>query len=117
MPAFENIELYNVMCGKLILVQSLSGTGISNVLHSNIILLRCSESTSHFSVYPAFPSDLLGLSPAPNNGTHGSLNDMLKSPPYTPAIPEEDSDPFIPPADTAHPASTTLGIGFVAVVI
>ncbi|XP_046875784.1 ectonucleotide pyrophosphatase/phosphodiesterase family member 2 isoform X2 [Hypomesus transpacificus] len=66
-PAFENIELYNVMC------------------------------------------DLLGLSPAPNNGTHGSLNDMLKSPPYTPAMPEEVSAPLPPLADPASPASYTLG--------
>uniref|UniRef100_A0AAY4BY06 SMB domain-containing protein n=1 Tax=Denticeps clupeoides TaxID=299321 RepID=A0AAY4BY06_9TELE len=50
-PAFENIELYNVMC------------------------------------------DLLGLTPAPNNGTRGSLNNMLKNPPYTPTMPEEVSTP------------------------
>ncbi|XP_034029789.1 ectonucleotide pyrophosphatase/phosphodiesterase family member 2 isoform X1 [Thalassophryne amazonica] len=50
-PAFENIELYNVMC------------------------------------------DLLGLKPAANNGTHGSLNHLLRSPPYRPAVPEEVSRP------------------------
>ncbi|XP_030606550.1 autotaxin isoform X2 [Archocentrus centrarchus] len=50
-PAFENIELYNVMC------------------------------------------DLLGLKPAPNNGTHGSLNHLLRSPPYRPTMPEEVSGP------------------------
>ncbi|XP_044062858.1 ectonucleotide pyrophosphatase/phosphodiesterase family member 2 isoform X1 [Siniperca chuatsi] len=50
-PAFENIELYNVMC------------------------------------------DLLGLKPAPNNGTHGSLNHLLRSPPYRPTMPEELSRP------------------------
>uniref|UniRef100_A0A3Q1FIZ2 Ectonucleotide pyrophosphatase/phosphodiesterase 2 n=1 Tax=Acanthochromis polyacanthus TaxID=80966 RepID=A0A3Q1FIZ2_9TELE len=50
-PAFENIELYNVMC------------------------------------------DLLGLKPAPNNGTHGSLNHLLRSPPYKPTMPEEVSRP------------------------
>uniref|UniRef100_A0A8C2ZKQ6 Ectonucleotide pyrophosphatase/phosphodiesterase 2 n=1 Tax=Cyclopterus lumpus TaxID=8103 RepID=A0A8C2ZKQ6_CYCLU len=50
-PAFENIELYNVMC------------------------------------------DLLGLKPAPNNGTHGSLNHLLRSPPYKPTMPEELSRP------------------------
>uniref|UniRef100_A0A3Q3W5W2 SMB domain-containing protein n=1 Tax=Mola mola TaxID=94237 RepID=A0A3Q3W5W2_MOLML len=51
-PAFENIELYNVMC------------------------------------------DLLGLKPAPNNGTHGSLNHLLKVPPYRPTMPEELSRPI-----------------------
>uniref|UniRef100_A0AAQ4PD20 SMB domain-containing protein n=1 Tax=Gasterosteus aculeatus aculeatus TaxID=481459 RepID=A0AAQ4PD20_GASAC len=50
-PAFENIELYNVMC------------------------------------------DVLGLKPAPNNGTHGSLNHLLRSPPYRPTMPEEVSRP------------------------
>ncbi|XP_035862691.1 ectonucleotide pyrophosphatase/phosphodiesterase family member 2 isoform X1 [Sander lucioperca] len=50
-PAFENIELYNVMC------------------------------------------DLLGLKPAPNNGTHGSLNHLLRNPPYKPTMPEEVSRP------------------------
>ncbi|XP_043972659.1 ectonucleotide pyrophosphatase/phosphodiesterase family member 2-like isoform X3 [Gambusia affinis] len=50
-PAFENIELYNVMC------------------------------------------DLLGLIPAPNNGTHGSLNHLLRSPTFRPTMPEEVSRP------------------------
>uniref|UniRef100_A0A3Q3BBF3 Ectonucleotide pyrophosphatase/phosphodiesterase 2 n=1 Tax=Kryptolebias marmoratus TaxID=37003 RepID=A0A3Q3BBF3_KRYMA len=50
-PAFENIELYNVMC------------------------------------------DLLGLKPVPNNGTHGSLNHLLRSPPFRPTMPEEVSRP------------------------
>uniref|UniRef100_A0A8D0CVF2 Ectonucleotide pyrophosphatase/phosphodiesterase 2 n=1 Tax=Sander lucioperca TaxID=283035 RepID=A0A8D0CVF2_SANLU len=33
--------------------------------------------------------DLLGLKPAPNNGTYGSLNNMLQHPPYQPSMPEE----------------------------
>ncbi|XP_057684361.1 ectonucleotide pyrophosphatase/phosphodiesterase family member 2-like isoform X2 [Corythoichthys intestinalis] len=37
--------------------------------------------------------DLLGLTPAPNNGTHGSLNGMLKSPPFQPVMPEEVTAP------------------------
>ncbi|XP_071062212.1 autotaxin isoform X1 [Pseudochaenichthys georgianus] len=51
-PAFENIELYNVMC------------------------------------------DLLGLKPAPNNGTHGSMNHLLRSPPHRATMPEEVSRPL-----------------------
>ncbi|XP_005065861.1 ectonucleotide pyrophosphatase/phosphodiesterase family member 1 isoform X2 [Mesocricetus auratus] len=35
--------------------------------------------------------DLLGLIPAPNNGSHGSLNHLLKKPAYTPSLPEEES--------------------------
>ncbi|XP_062320727.1 ectonucleotide pyrophosphatase/phosphodiesterase family member 2 isoform X2 [Osmerus eperlanus] len=50
-PAFENIELYNVMC------------------------------------------DLLGLKPAPNNGTYGSLNHLLRNPSHKPIMPEEVSKP------------------------
>uniref|UniRef100_A0A4W4FG11 SMB domain-containing protein n=1 Tax=Electrophorus electricus TaxID=8005 RepID=A0A4W4FG11_ELEEL len=37
--------------------------------------------------------DLLGLKPAPNNGTHGSLNHLLKSPIHKPSMPEEVSKP------------------------
>uniref|UniRef100_A0A3Q0RZ61 Ectonucleotide pyrophosphatase/phosphodiesterase 2 n=1 Tax=Amphilophus citrinellus TaxID=61819 RepID=A0A3Q0RZ61_AMPCI len=37
--------------------------------------------------------DLLGLKPVPNNGTHGSLNDMLKEPPFQPSMPEEVTPP------------------------
>uniref|UniRef100_A0A3B4UHV7 Ectonucleotide pyrophosphatase/phosphodiesterase 2 n=1 Tax=Seriola dumerili TaxID=41447 RepID=A0A3B4UHV7_SERDU len=39
--------------------------------------------------------DLLGLKPAPNNGTHGSLNDMLKEPPYEPSMPKEVTPPSL----------------------
>uniref|UniRef100_A0A3Q3D1I5 Ectonucleotide pyrophosphatase/phosphodiesterase 2 n=1 Tax=Hippocampus comes TaxID=109280 RepID=A0A3Q3D1I5_HIPCM len=37
--------------------------------------------------------DLLGLTPAPNNGTHGSLNHVLRNPFYKPTMPEEVSKP------------------------
>ncbi|KAM9403636.1 autotaxin isoform 2-T2 [Salvelinus alpinus] len=39
--------------------------------------------------------DLLGLKPASNNGTHGSLNHLLKSPVHKPTVPEEVSKPTI----------------------
>uniref|UniRef100_A0A452FZJ0 Alkaline phosphodiesterase I n=1 Tax=Capra hircus TaxID=9925 RepID=A0A452FZJ0_CAPHI len=35
--------------------------------------------------------DLLNLTPAPNNGTHGSLNHLLSNPVYTPKHPKEVS--------------------------
>ncbi|XP_029447808.1 LOW QUALITY PROTEIN: ectonucleotide pyrophosphatase/phosphodiesterase family member 2 [Rhinatrema bivittatum] len=38
--------------------------------------------------------DLLGLKPAPNNGTHGSLNHLLRTTVYKPAIPEEVTRPL-----------------------
>lgn len=37
--------------------------------------------------------DLLGLTPAPNNGTYGSLNDMLRQPQFFPTMPEEVTSP------------------------
>ncbi|TSL82490.1 Ectonucleotide pyrophosphatase/phosphodiesterase family member 2 [Bagarius yarrelli] len=37
--------------------------------------------------------DLLGLKPVPNNGTHGSLNHLLRNPVYKPSMPEEVSKP------------------------
>ncbi|XP_030644824.1 ectonucleotide pyrophosphatase/phosphodiesterase family member 2 [Chanos chanos] len=47
--------------------------------------------------------DLLGLTPAPNNGTHGSLNAMLRAPTYTPTKPEEVTVPsaLVPGSATA----------------
>ncbi|OCT80153.1 hypothetical protein XELAEV_18026967mg [Xenopus laevis] len=38
--------------------------------------------------------DLLGITSATNNGTHGSLNHLLKNPVYMPSLPHEISDPF-----------------------
>ncbi|XP_066509166.1 ectonucleotide pyrophosphatase/phosphodiesterase family member 1-like [Hoplias malabaricus] len=35
--------------------------------------------------------DLLGIPPAPNNGTHGSLNHLLRNPPHNPVYPAEIS--------------------------
>ncbi|KAM3839750.1 autotaxin isoform 2-T2 [Vipera latastei] len=44
--------------------------------------------------------DLLGLKPAPNNGTHGSLNHLLRSSIYRPVMPDEIARPL-------HPVATT----------
>uniref|UniRef100_A0A667XTW6 Ectonucleotide pyrophosphatase/phosphodiesterase 2 n=1 Tax=Myripristis murdjan TaxID=586833 RepID=A0A667XTW6_9TELE len=68
-PAFENIELYNVMC------------------------------------------DLLGLTPVPNNGTHGSLNDMLRQPPFQPSMPEEVTPPSPASDPEAAAAAMTHDLG------
>ncbi|XP_075059188.1 ectonucleotide pyrophosphatase/phosphodiesterase family member 1 [Mixophyes fleayi] len=38
--------------------------------------------------------DLLGIEPAANNGTHGSLNHLLKQPVYEPTFAKELSEPF-----------------------
>lgn len=56
--------------------------------------------------------DLLGLTPAPNNGTHGSLNDMLKHPPFFPSMPQEVTAPMST-ADLAvtHDLTVTHDLG------
>uniref|UniRef100_A0A8D2N9F6 Ectonucleotide pyrophosphatase/phosphodiesterase 3 n=1 Tax=Zonotrichia albicollis TaxID=44394 RepID=A0A8D2N9F6_ZONAL len=59
--AFENIEVYNLMC------------------------------------------DLLRIAPAENNGTHGSLNHLLKKPFYNPSHPEEVSSPLSCPVFSLLP--------------
>ncbi|KFV44925.1 Ectonucleotide pyrophosphatase/phosphodiesterase family member 3, partial [Gavia stellata] len=59
--AFENIEVYNLMC------------------------------------------DLLHITPAPNNGTHGSLNHLLKKPFYNPSHAKEDSSPSSCPVSHLTP--------------
>lgn len=45
--------------------------------------------------------DLLGVMPMPNNGTHGSLNHLLRRPVHRPALPEEVSKPASCPATGA----------------
>lgn len=47
----------------------------------------------HYIALSLISADLLGLKPAPNNGTHGSLNHLLKLPAHRPAMPEEVSKP------------------------
>uniref|UniRef100_A0A4W3IEX8 Ectonucleotide pyrophosphatase/phosphodiesterase 2 n=1 Tax=Callorhinchus milii TaxID=7868 RepID=A0A4W3IEX8_CALMI len=42
--------------------------------------------------------DLLGLTPAPNNGTHGSMNHLLRNPSFRPSMPDEISKPSFPVA-------------------
>ncbi|KFO86516.1 Ectonucleotide pyrophosphatase/phosphodiesterase family member 3, partial [Buceros rhinoceros silvestris] len=59
--AFENIEVYNLLC------------------------------------------DLLHITPAPNNGTHGSLNHLLKTPFYNPSHANEDSSPSLCPVSHLIP--------------
>ncbi|RVE67061.1 hypothetical protein OJAV_G00113580 [Oryzias javanicus] len=52
--------------------------------------------------------DLLGLKPAPNNGTHGSLNEMLKEPVFHPTRPEEVTPPS-PASDSDSKVTNDLG--------
>ncbi|GAA6093269.1 venom phosphodiesterase 1-like isoform X1 [Tachysurus ichikawai] len=47
--------------------------------------------------------DVLEITPAPNNGTHGSLNHLLHSPPYTPQPPVEQSAPGQCPLTSLEP--------------
>uniref|UniRef100_A0A6J0VED1 Ectonucleotide pyrophosphatase/phosphodiesterase family member 1 n=1 Tax=Pogona vitticeps TaxID=103695 RepID=A0A6J0VED1_9SAUR len=61
--------------------------------------------------------DLLDLTPAPNNGTHGSLNHLLKKPTYIPKHPKEESSPSSCPftgwrtsADSPRCSCSSLGL-------
>lgn len=50
------------------------------------------------------PADLLQISPAVNNGTHGSMNHLLREPYYKPAFPKEQSTPTQCPMTGLDPA-------------
>uniref|UniRef100_A0A8D0GQT7 Ectonucleotide pyrophosphatase/phosphodiesterase 3 n=1 Tax=Sphenodon punctatus TaxID=8508 RepID=A0A8D0GQT7_SPHPU len=50
--------------------------------------------------------DLLHIEPAPNNGTHGSLNHLLKTPFYNPSLAKEESSPSSCPFNNATPPAT-----------
>nr|XP_008120596.1 PREDICTED: ectonucleotide pyrophosphatase/phosphodiesterase family member 1 isoform X2 [Anolis carolinensis] len=61
--------------------------------------------------------DLLDLTPAPNNGTHGSLNHLLKKASYIPKHPKEESSPSSCPftgrrtsADDPYCSCNSLGL-------
>ncbi|XP_046716079.1 venom phosphodiesterase CdcPDE isoform X2 [Silurus meridionalis] len=47
--------------------------------------------------------DVLEITPAPNNGSHGSLNHLLRLPPYTPQPPVEQSPPGQCPLTSLDP--------------
>ncbi|XP_005063050.1 PREDICTED: ectonucleotide pyrophosphatase/phosphodiesterase family member 3-like [Ficedula albicollis] len=47
--------------------------------------------------------DLLRITPAENNGTHGSLNHLLKKPFYNPSHPKEVSSPSSCPVSSLTP--------------
>ncbi|TMS18049.1 Ectonucleotide pyrophosphatase/phosphodiesterase family member 3 [Larimichthys crocea] len=59
--------------------------------------------------------DVLQIAPTDNNGTHGSMNHMLRQPFYEPAPPAEQSTPVkcplvsLDPADTLGCSCTALG--------
>lgn len=48
--------------------------------------------------------DILRIHPAPNNGTHGSLNHLLKEPYFYPSHPEEESRLLTCPFEYAKPS-------------
>ncbi|XP_075070102.1 autotaxin isoform X5 [Mixophyes fleayi] len=52
--------------------------------------------------------DLLGLKPAPNNGTHGSLNHILRAATHKPTMPEEVSKP-VPIVASSSTVNEELG--------
>ncbi|XP_030052411.1 ectonucleotide pyrophosphatase/phosphodiesterase family member 1 [Microcaecilia unicolor] len=59
--------------------------------------------------------DLLGLTPASNNGTRGNLNHLLKNPVYEPAHPKEITGPSVCPL--RHLQSDSLGCSCTALAL
>lgn len=70
-------------------------------------LHTCLQSDHHLFIFGVF-IDLLGLKPAPNNGTHGSLNHLLRANVYKPTVPDEVAKPLYP---VALPSATDFDIG------
>uniref|UniRef100_A0A8C5TF66 Ectonucleotide pyrophosphatase/phosphodiesterase 2 n=1 Tax=Malurus cyaneus samueli TaxID=2593467 RepID=A0A8C5TF66_9PASS len=66
------------------------------------------EKSKHHSFLLGAFIDLLGLKPAPNNGTHGSLNHLLRANVYKPTVPDEVAKPLYP---VALPSASDFDIG------
>lgn len=86
--------------------------GINNVTNKclgsiELLLNTCLESNHHSFFLGGF-IDLLGLKPAPNNGTHGSLNHLLRANVYKPTVPDEVAKPLYP---VALPSASDFDIG------
>lgn len=63
-----------------------SGCLFSSVSYPDVVAFQLKSTLNLF-----FKIDLLHIQPAPNNGTHGSLNHLLKVPFYEPSHAEEVS--------------------------
>ena len=63
-----------------------SGCYFSSISYSDVVAFQF-KSTLNL----CFKTDLLHIQPAPNNGTHGSLNHLLKVPFYEPSHAKEVS--------------------------
>nr|XP_020652181.1 ectonucleotide pyrophosphatase/phosphodiesterase family member 2 isoform X2 [Pogona vitticeps] len=83
--------------------------GYDNKINSmQTVFIGYGPSFKHKAKVPPFENielynvmcDLLGLKPAPNNGTHGSLNHLLRSSTYKPIMPDEVARPLYPVATT-----------------
>ncbi|CAF87815.1 unnamed protein product, partial [Tetraodon nigroviridis] len=72
---FSNVELYNLMCGACVRA------------------CACACARASDLSLTSDPADLLQISPADNNGTHGSLNHLLRQPFFRPSFPAEASPP------------------------
>lgn len=57
----------------------------------------------HKTKQSLFHADVLQISPTENNGTHGSMNHILRKPYYTPAFPAEQSGPVQCPLISLNP--------------
>ncbi|XP_031437344.1 ectonucleotide pyrophosphatase/phosphodiesterase family member 1 [Clupea harengus] len=87
--------------------------GSDNVFQSmQAIFIGHGPGLKHKTTVPPFENievynlmcDLMDIKPAPNNGTHGSLNHLLKRPRHVPAYPAEMSSASSCTATTSIPA-------------
>lgn len=76
-------------------------SSVEMLLHTHL------QSNHHSFIFDVF-IDLLGLKPAPNNGTHGSLNHLLRANVYKPTVPDEVAKPLYP---VALPSAPDFDIG------
>lgn len=66
-------------------------------------MFGCDVNFTHSSVW-SFHADVMQISPTDNNGTHGSMNHVLRRPHYTPAPTAEQSVPVQCPLISLDPA-------------
>ncbi|XP_073186358.1 autotaxin isoform X3 [Lepidochelys kempii] len=102
--ARKSMDVYKKLSGKCFFH---GDHGYDNKINSmQTVFVGYGPSFKHKTKVPPFENielynimcDLLGLKPAPNNGTHGSLNHLLRNNAYKPTMPDEVARPLYPVA-------------------
>ncbi|XP_074841730.1 autotaxin isoform X2 [Carettochelys insculpta] len=102
--ARKSMDVYKKLSGKCFFH---GDHGYDNKINSmQTVFIGYGPTFKHKTKVPPFENielynvmcDLLGLKPAPNNGTHGSLNHLLRNSVYKPVMPDEIARPLYPVA-------------------